>query len=134
MRERFMRFMQGRYGTDQFSQCLLVIALILILLSSFVSETVGGIFYIVGWAAAIYAYFRVFSKNIPKRYAENQAFLTKTSRIRNYFANQKNLAQQRKIYRIYKCPGCKQKIRVPKGKGRIEIRCPKCSTTFIKKS
>ena len=69
-----------------------------------------------------------------KRYAENQAFLAKTYGIRNFFRKQKNIWQQRRVYHIYTCPSCKQKIRIPKGKGKIEVRCPKCGTTFIKKS
>lgn len=91
-------------------------------------------FYIIGWAAMIYCYFRLFSRNIQKRYAENQKFLAKTYNIRCFFNKQKNMFMQRRIYHIYKCPGCKQKIRIPRGKGRIEVRCPKCGTTFIKKS
>ena len=86
------------------------------------------------WIAVIYAYFRIFSKNIYKRAAENQAFMKKTAGIRSWFYKQKSMMAQRKTHRIFKCPTCKQKIRVPKGKGRIEIRCPKCSTKFIKKS
>ena len=65
---------------------------------------------------------------------ENQKFLQHTSKIRGFFAKQKYMATQHKTHHIYKCPNCKQKIRVPKGKGKIEIRCPKCQTTFIKKS
>ncbi|MFR5507562.1 MAG: MJ0042-type zinc finger domain-containing protein, partial [[Ruminococcus] torques] len=61
-------------------------------------------------------------------------YLMKTYKIRNWFQNQKNIWQQRKVYHIYTCPSCKQKIRIPKGKGKIEVRCPKCGTTFIKKS
>lgn len=82
----------------------------------------------------IYAYVRIFSRNISKRYDENQRYLAKTQKIRTWINKQKSLRQQRKIYHIYTCPGCKQKIRVPKGKGKIEIRCPKCGTTFVKKS
>lgn len=90
--------------------------------------------YIFGWVAIIYCYFRIFSKNITKRYAENQKYLAKTYKLRSFFYKQKELMKQRKVYHIYKCPSCKQKIRIPRGKGKIEVRCPKCGTTFIKKS
>lgn len=79
-------------------------------------------------------YFRMFSKDISKRYGENQKFLALKGRFFGYFKNMKTRNQQRKTYHIYPCPTCKQKIRVPKGKGKICITCPKCKAEFIKKS
>ena len=98
--------MQGRYGVDQLSKALLVIGLISILLASFFrGSLVGTFFYYVGWFLIIYCYFRMFSKNVSKRYAENQAYLAKSYKIRCFFAKQKDLFRQRKQYHIYKCPG-----------------------------
>ena len=135
MKERIMRFMQGRYGVDTFCRFLLVAGLIVVFLSAFLgSSVVGMIFYLLGWVMIIYCYFRMFSRNVSKRYAENQAFLAKTYKIRSFLQKQKNIWNQRRVYHIYTCPNCRQKIRIPRGKGKIEIRCPKCGTTFIKKS
>ncbi len=138
MKEKIIRFMQGRYGAygaDAFTKFLLAAGLIVIFVSSvFRWKGVSLFCYALGWALVIYCYFRLFSKNVTKRYTENQAFLSRTSTIRGFFQKQRSLWQQRRVYHIYKCPGCKQKIRIPKGKGKIEIRCPKCNTTFIKKS
>lgn len=135
MKEKFIRFMQGRYGVDQLSKFLLLLGLIAVVISSmFMNNVVGVIFYILGWALVVCCYFRVFSRNVQKRYSENQAFLAKTYRVRSFFQRQKNIWQQRRVYHIYTCPSCKQKIRIPRGKGRIEVRCPKCGATFIKKS
>ena len=135
MKEKLIRFMQGRYGIDQLSKFLLITGLAVVLLSAFFGDpAVSMLLYIFGWGVVIYCYFRIFSRNVQKRYAENQAYLMKTYKIRNWFQNQKNIWQQRKVYHIYTCPSCKQKIRIPKGKGKIEVRCPKCGTTFIKKS
>ena len=135
MKEKLIRFMQGRYGIDQLSKFLLITGLAVVPLSAFFGENaLSMLLYIFGWGVVIYCYFRIFSRNVQKRYAENQAYLMKTYKIRNWFQNQKNIWQQRKVYHIYTCPSCKQKIRIPKGKGKIEVRCPKCGTTFIKKS
>lgn len=135
MKEKLIRFMQGRYGVDTFSKFLLILGLAAVLVSSFFSgKTIGTICYFLGWILIIYCYFRMFSKNVTKRYAENQTFMAKTYKFRCSFQKQKNIWKQRKAYHIYKCPSCGQKIRIPRGKGKIEVRCPKCSTTFVKKS
>ena len=73
MKEKLIRFMQGRYGVDQLSKFLLILGLIAVVVSSvFVDNIAGFIFYILGWILVIYCYFRVFSRNVQKRYAENQ--------------------------------------------------------------
>lgn len=134
-REKLIRFMQGRYGIDQLSKFILVIGVVCVLISALFGDHPAALIpYFLGWILVIYSYYRVFSRNVTKRYAENQSFLAKTYGIRNFFRKQKNIWQQRKVYHIYTCPSCRQKIRIPKGKGKIEVRCPKCGTTFIKKS
>lgn len=126
--------MYGRYGIDSFGKCTIGIGLLAIILAGFTNNRAGSILSLIAWVCIIYSYFRMFSRNTYKRATENQAYLAKTYKLRCFFARQKNMIAQRKTHHIYKCPSCKQKIRVPRGKGRIEIRCPKCSTTFIKKS
>lgn len=137
MRDKFNKFMQGRYGVDDLSRFIMGVALVLIILAMFAnifSRTVGSTLDILGVAAIVYAYIRIFSRNIQQRYAENQKFLQMTSKFRFRFNNEKNLMKQRKTHHIYSCPGCGQKIRIPKGKGKIEIECPKCHTKFVKRS
>ena len=76
MREKFMRFMQGRYGIDSYSKFLLILGLVVVFLSSiFAGKTVGTICYLLGWVLIIYCYFRMFSRNVTKRYAENQTYV-----------------------------------------------------------
>lgn len=131
MREKLQRFMSGRNGTDDLSKCCLVVAMAALIISMFSRWT---LFYILGLVLLIYAYWRTFSKNVPKRYEENQKYLNfryqtvvKREQWKKRFAG-------RKIYRYFKCPQCKQRVRVPKGKGRICITCPKCRTEFVKRS
>lgn len=131
MRDKFMRFMQGRYGTDALSKFLVIAGVILAVVSSAMHVRV---LYMIAWVMIIWSYFRMFSKDYSRRSAENRWYLNKTYKIRSKFAGLKNRMAQSKDYHIYKCPSCKQKIRIPRGKGKIEIRCPKCSATFIKRS
>lgn len=131
MREKLERFMAGRYGIDPFGQFTLITTIILMLIASF---TRSGILSSLSWVLFFYTYFRMFSRNVYKRAAENQAYLNKTYKLRNWFTRQKCMLAQRKTHHIYRCPSCRQKIRIPRGKGKIEVRCPKCGTTFIKRS
>ena len=137
MKEKLARFMQGRYGNDQlnsFFMKLFLIEFILYFLLNGVSRKFGTVMYFLGFATIIYTYYRMFSRNIYKRASENQVFLNKTANIRSKINSQKSIMKQRKTHRIYKCPTCNQKVRVPKGKGKISIHCPKCDTYFIKRS
>ena len=136
MREKFARFMMGRNGMDDlanFEVKLSWVPLILMLVFNKVT-IVATIFNVLFWVLIVHTYFRIFSKNLSKRYEENQKFL-------NWRYNQvvkmnklKKRSAQRKDYRFYKCPMCKQEVRVPKGHGKIEITCPKCREKFVRRS
>lgn len=131
MREKFQRFMQGRYGADQLSRFLTSVGLVLIIINLFVRSNI--IVYLV-LALLVYCYYRMFSRDYNRRYGENQKFLTWQNRLKYKAGNWKSRMRERKIYHIYKCPSCGQKIRVPKGKGKIIVTCPKCRTEFQKRS
>ena len=130
MKERMQRFMAGRYGNDQLNQFIFIVAIISMVLEIITRQS---LFYTLTLVLLILAYVRVFSRNINKRYEENMKFLQKKDAILNKFRKQKYYAAQRRNFHIYTCPQCKQKIRIPKGKGKISITCPKCRTSFIKK-
>ena len=131
MKERMQRFMAGRHGNDQLNQFIFIVAIISMVLEIITRQS---LFYTLTLVLLILAYVRVFSRNINKRYEENMKFLQKKDAILNKFRKQKYYAAQRRNFHIYTCPQCKQKIRIPKGKGKISITCPKCRTSFIKKS
>lgn len=130
MREKFARFMMGRYGVDRFSKFLTIFTIVLMVLGLFIHP----ILYYFGIVGMIYMYFRIFSRNRVKRSAENQWYLRKSYAVRNWFDKKKRMWKLKKTHKIFKCPTCSQKIKVPKGRGRIEIRCTKCGTKFIKRS
>lgn len=131
MKEKFYRFMQGRYGADELSKFLVGVGMAMVILNIL---TKNFIFSLLFWICLIYSYFRMFSKNYSARYAENQKFLDLKNRLKYKWENHKKVREQKKIYHIYSCPYCKQKIRIPKGKGTIIITCPKCKQEFGKRS
>lgn len=136
MREKFIKFMQGRNGVDDLARFTMGAAFVSIILAIFAGSGsfIGSLLDTIGLLAIVYTYYRILSKDIPKRYEENQKYLQMTEKVRIRFRREKNMMQQRKTHHIYTCPGCGQKIRIPRGKGKIEIDCPKCHTKFVKKS
>lgn len=131
MQDKLRRFMMGRYGVDQLGRFLLAAAVILMLISMFFRNIVIEM---IPFLILVISYFRIFSRNINQRYNENQKFLAWKARFFGYFRNAGSRRMKNKNYHIYACPTCKQKIRVPKGKGKICITCPKCKAEFIRKS
>ena len=128
---KFARFMQGRNGVDQLSQFLNVVVLILLVVSIFTKSI------ILDWLPFVlmgYMYFRIFSRNIAKRSVENQKFCNMRYDLAIKKNKWKKEREQKKIYRFFRCPMCHQKVRVPKGRGKICITCPKCRQEFIRRS
>ena len=92
MKDKLNKFMQGRYGVDQFARFTLGVALFVIVIGSFLRRNVaGGILDTLGFILIIYTYFRIFSRNVSARYAENQKYLGYTQKVRSQFAREKNM-------------------------------------------
>lgn len=141
--------MYGRYGTDQLNRFLSFAALILLIIGLFVRASLLDL---VALILLFVIYFRMLSRNTSKRYAENERFLRLAEKVtggrfggssggsRSFGGGQTKTRksdrraewEQRRIYRFYSCPHCAQRVRVPRGKGKICITCPKCRTEFIK--
>ena len=132
--DKISRFMYGRYGVDNLSRFTLGLTFVLCILSVFIHGSVGSLISLAILFLIIFTYFRMFSKNIYKRAGENQKYMNLTAGIRKKIRTEKKIAGQRKYYHFYSCPRCHQKIRIPKGRGKIQIRCPKCNEKFIKNS
>ena len=123
LRQGLQRFMAGRYGTDKLNMAILGVGLVACLISVFLQVPVVNLaltllsYILMGWAI-----FRSLSRNTYKRYEENRKYLLFLQRIKD------------RDHRYFHCPRCRQQVRVPKGKGKISISCPKCKEKFIKKT
>ena len=124
---KFAQFMMGRRGFDQFSRDLSIFALALIILDMILPWK-ADIFSTIGMVIIFYSYFRAFSRNLSKRQAENDWYVT-------YVGNRLRVLKNRdyKHYRYFKCPCCKQSLRAPKGRGKIRVTCSRCHNVFEKK-
>jgi len=129
MKEKFRIFMSGRYGVDELSKAYLAITAIMIIASMITKLT---LFYIAGLALLIYMYLRMFSRDISKMSSQNRKYIAWRDRQSTKLNNAKQRFLQRKTHHFFRCPECKQKVRVPRGKGKISITCPVCKTAFLK--
>ena len=130
--ESFRRFMYGRYGFDELNIALLIVAVAVSLTNSILTVSlpfsfvhtriVSPFLHLLVVGLLGFSLFRAFSRNIYARQKENRWFRRQWQRLRD----RKN--------RYYSCPKCRQTVRVPRGKGKISIRCPKCGEKFIRKT
>ena len=126
----FRRMMYGRYGSDELNLLLLILAVLVSLCNAVLSSIFTQSEVFVRWISPSLSLlmlgllavnlFRCFSRNIYKRQRENR-------RLRNFLTRLKD-----RSHRYYRCPRCRQTVRVPRGRGKINIRCPKCGNQFIK--
>ncbi len=124
-------FMQGRYGVDALGIFLLIMGFAMTFLSSIRPL---AWFAIPSLAIIIFAYFRIFSKNYEKRRRELMKYERATGKVRERFSLMKRIFAERKTHKHLRCKTCKTLLRVPRGKGKIEITCPKCRTKMIRKT
>ncbi|MBQ3405358.1 MAG: hypothetical protein IJG63_08100 [Oscillospiraceae bacterium] len=121
----------GKYGPDALSFFLIILGFIV---SGLTSMTGILIIAFVGYALIILGVLRMLSKNFARRSSENEVFLAMLSPLGKKIKQGINKSAQRRDYRFFKCPGCKNTLRVPKNRGRIQITCPKCGERFERKS
>lgn len=119
------RFMAGRYGTDKLNQWMLGAAIVLMVLGLIGSRTGSAVLAaadVLAYVPLIWSIVRMYSRNIEARRRENAAFQRFLTRLKD------------REHRYFTCPKCRQTVRVPRGRGKISIRCPKCGEQFVKKS
>ena len=123
IRAGFQRFMQGRYGSDKLNMALVWVSLGLYVLNLLIPVAIVKLgLILVSYVLIAWAFFRMLSRNTYKRYRENRKYLQLIERIKD------------REHRYFDCPRCRQPVRVPRGKGKIAITCPKCREKFIRKT
>lgn len=141
IKQSLRSFMMGRNGTDQLSMALLWCGLTLYLLGSIFSSAQSGLFVLLGMLASllgmasyIFCIYRIFSRNLEKRRAENRRYMAFTEKKRTERRQAKVRYQNRKTYKYFKCPGCKAWLRLKRGSGVVTVTCSRCHTSFTQKS
>lgn len=125
---KIRKFFYGRNGFDDLAKLSLILSIVVFLIYGFwprgIVKVILSFLYL---ALLVYAYFRILSKKVYKRVQENRKYLGALKMTKTRW-------QQRKTHKFYRCPKCKTWLRVPKGRGKIEITCVKCATKFEKRT
>ncbi len=126
-------FMAGRSGNDQLNRALNIVTLVMLVLSLFLGRTIiGSLAWILALASLAWSTIRTFSRNLPKRQRENAAYLARTRKLREGVRGVRDRFAQRKDYRFFRCPSCRTWLRVPRGKGKLNITCRQCGERFTR--
>ncbi len=131
IRASFARFMSGRYGADQLSYAMVILALVMTVVGALSGL---GLLTLMADALLIVMFVRMLSKDRYRRAHENQVYLEKTQNVRRAVTEWMNRVKNSKKYRYFTCPKCKSRLRVPRGVGSVTITCKSCGNKFDKKA
>ncbi len=133
-KSKFINFMRGRYGIDEYGKFLFFSYLMLTFIVAVVDIFVNGLailtvrFFLT--LLAVYTIFRMFSRSIYVRRNENERYKAVSSKLKSFFKLQKNKFRDRKTHVYKKCPYCKAVLRLKKIKGKHRAACPRCGKSF----
>lgn len=130
MKEKFYRFMQGRYGIDQLNSFFMIVCVICFIVNMFIGSIVLTF---IAYGTWLFVIFRMFSKNIYARNRENDKYLNFFSPLSRWL-KLKLMSKQDPSNKYFSCPKCKQMVRVPKGHGTVVVTCPNCQNKFEKRT
>jgi len=130
VKAKLQQFMSGRHGLDDLGRGLNILAMVMLVLGSLLLPQLSSL----AMMLVIVGIFRIMSRNVYKRTQENEAYMRLRYKITRWVSSHIQQIKNRKTYRYYRCPSCRQSLRVPKGKGKIAVTCPKCKTVFDKRS
>lgn len=131
IRASLARFMSGRYGADQLSYAMVILALVMMVVGALSGL---GLLTLMADALMIVMFVRMLSKDRYRRAHENQVYLEKTQNVRRAVTEWMNRVKNSKKYRYFTCPKCKSRLRVPRGVGSVTITCKSCGNKFDKKA
>lgn len=134
MREKLSRFMTGRNGNDQLNIFLLAVDIVLLVIAAIFNNSFGKYVNFLVLALLLYAYFRMFSRNLYRRREENGKYIRLKYRVSAAYRVHHERWVQRKDYKFFTCPACRTTLRVPRGHGKIKVVCRKCGCSFTGKS
>ena len=123
--------MQGRYGYDELSRALVIISLLFFVLSAVFKI---HLLYMLAGVLLLWSYFRCFSRNFQARQKEFSVYYRIKNKMQKKIRLYKNMWKERKTHRYFKCNKCGAMLKVPKGKGKIQITCKVCQNKMTRKS
>jgi len=125
--ERLTNWMQGRNGSDELGNAAVALSVILLIINVFARFWLLSL---IAFGLALYACWRMSSKDVVQRRAENERFIAAVGPAAAWFGNPKAAYEEKRDYKHLTCPACGKKMRVPRGKGRMRVTCPACHEKF----
>lgn len=121
LREKLDKFFQGRYGQDDLGKAILIFSLLTYVLGVVIQNKLILLLSVMELIIVLY---RALSRQYWNRSEENIRYMS-------YIKLWKLRYENRKHSRIFICKRCGRYIRVPKGKGKIQVTCTVCGGKTI---